>query len=70
MTPVGFTRGSRLRGNLCEYAVLQTPRLASARPGSVDRLIHKTYCQAVESRATFEKSAFESVFKVQTIESS
>lgn len=38
-------------------SVLQTPRLASAKPGFVDRMIHEGYLQCIEGMATFEKAA-------------
>lgn len=37
--------------------VLQTPNLASAKPGFVDRLIHATYSEDQARLVTFEKSA-------------
>jgi len=37
--------------------VLTTDKLASAKPGFVDRLIHRAYTAATGEMATFEKSA-------------
>jgi predicted nucleic acid-binding protein len=38
--------------------ILQTPRLGSAKPGFVDRLIHRTYERGgIDEMATFEKAA-------------
>ena len=37
--------------------VLATPRLATARPGFVDRMIHAEYMAAAASMLTFEKTA-------------
>lgn len=37
--------------------VLRTPRLASAKPGFVDRLIHWGYLESGEPMATFERRA-------------
>jgi predicted nucleic-acid-binding protein len=36
--------------------VLRTARLASAKPGFVDRLIHQGYLESAEGMVTFEKS--------------
>ncbi len=38
-------------------AVLATDKLASAKPGFVDRLIHGAYTTAADEMATFEKAA-------------
>ena len=37
--------------------VLATSRLASAKPGFVDRLIHGVYTESADSMVTFEKAA-------------
>ncbi|HER20466.1 MAG TPA: type II toxin-antitoxin system VapC family toxin [Chromatiales bacterium] len=43
--------------NGCAAAVLRIPRLASAKPGFVDRLIHEGYMCDADRVATFELAA-------------
>ncbi len=45
----------RAEGSTAE--VLNTPRLAGAKPGFVDRLIHAGYIKSVDQMLTFEKAA-------------
>jgi predicted nucleic-acid-binding protein len=52
-----FLQSEEIEATGAALAVLQTPRLASARPGFVDRLIHQEYAQTFGAMASFEKSA-------------
>lgn len=52
-----FLGSEEIVGAGAALAVLQTPRLASAKPGFVDRLIHQGYLQDGGAMASFEKSA-------------
>lgn len=52
-----FLAASEIEASGGVLEVLQTPRLASAKPGFVDRLIHQEYLEAAGEMATFEKSA-------------
>lgn len=46
-----------IAANGCAAAVLRIPRLASAKPGFVDRLIHQGYLRDADRVATFELAA-------------
>lgn len=41
----------------CAPEVLQTPRLASAKPGFVDRVIHAGYLRKADRLVSFDRSA-------------
>ena len=53
----GFLESSEIEASDVALAVLDTPKLASAKPGFVDRLIHLEYFRSVGTMATFEKKA-------------
>lgn len=53
-----FLATSGVESSAAVAAVLGTPSLASAKPGFVDRLIHRGYLAAgIDEMATFEKAA-------------
>ena len=51
-----FVEGGEIEAGVATE-VLQTPNLASAKPGFVDRLIHATYTEEQARLVSFEKSA-------------
>ena len=56
-TLASFLDSNEIEGLGVAGEILETPNLASSKPGFVERLIHREYTTRCEGMATFEKAA-------------